>query len=128
MYSVDSRRGSGLYIISDSRFTWGNSANRWDGAQKTFASRTTPDIFGFCGDAFFPPSILRTLIDLGDSGCVFSEADDAKERHRKIVDLFKNAISREVKAMVADPPKTQVTDDGSRQLIPWRETWRRPTR
>ncbi len=102
MYAVDSRKGSGLYVLSDSRFTWGTSAQRWDGAQKTFASRTSPDIFGFCGDAFFPPTILRSLIDLADSGCVFAEGDDADQRHLKIADLFKSAISREVNALQQD--------------------------
>lgn len=50
--AIDARGPSAMYIITDSRISWPNGGH-WDAGQKTFVSACSPDIFGFCGDAFF---------------------------------------------------------------------------
>src|SRR5690242_15885211 len=73
--AIDARGPSALYIISDSRLTfYGNSEKRWDAAQKTFASLRTPDIFGFCGDAIFPPAVLRQILEQINYGLIFHDS------------------------------------------------------
>jgi hypothetical protein len=67
---------------------------RWDAGQKAFASRRTPDIFGYCGDAFFPPAILRQLVDQVDSGLLFASDLPAAGRHDAILAAFRNAMER----------------------------------
>lgn len=90
--SVDPRGPCAIYIITDSRITWGNARARWDAAQKAFASRWSPDIFGFCGDAFFPPAILRQLMEQIDSGLLFTEGLTAADRHAVFVETFRKTL------------------------------------
>lgn len=90
--SVDQRGPCALYIVSDSRITWGGAQSRWDSGQKVFASQFTPDIFGFCGDAYFPPLILSQIISQIDAGILFSRTAPPAERHAKTVKLFQSAI------------------------------------
>ena len=91
--SVDSRGASALYILSDSRITFGSSnPNHWDAGQKTFCSHVSADIFGFCGDAFFPPYAIRQMIDMIDSGLLFSKNDAAEFRHNQSFSVFRSTI------------------------------------
>ena len=90
--SIDARGPSALYLITDSRITWENSLRKWDAGQKTFASRTTPDVFGFCGDAFFPPTILRQIMDQIELGLL--GGSDTDRRHAALVERFKESISK----------------------------------
>ena len=96
--SIDARGPSGLYIITDSRITWESDAARWDAGQKTFASPRTPDVFGFCGDAFFPPSILRQLLECLNAGLMFADDIDAAGRHTVASEAFQNAMQRRTMA------------------------------
>jgi hypothetical protein len=52
------------YIATDSRITWG--ARAWDFGRKTYASRTTADIFGYCGDVLFPSLALSQFVSALD--------------------------------------------------------------
>lgn len=79
--SVDSRGPCALYIASDSRITWGKSQDRWDAGQKTFASSSSPDIFGFFGSAFFPTQVLNQVTRQIEAGILFDSDADAEERH-----------------------------------------------
>lgn len=92
--SVDARGPCGLYIITDSRISWTNSKDRWDSCQKTFASRRFPDIFGYCGDAFFPPMMLRQILEQVDAGLVCHEALNAYDRHQSIFESMRQAMER----------------------------------
>ena len=83
--SIDQRGPCALYIVSDSRITWGGKETRWDSGKKVFASQFSPDIFGFCGDAYFPPLMLSQIISQIDSGIIFDRAAPSAERHAKIV-------------------------------------------
>lgn len=96
--SVDERGPSALYIITDSRITWERSTIRWDAGQKTFASHASPDIFGFCGDAFFPPAIIRQVIEQLDAKLLCGDSLDASQRHERIAGVLRQAISQRIGA------------------------------
>ena len=59
---VDQRRVASVYIASDSRISWGDS-HFWSQGRKTFASATTPHIFGYWGDVLFPSMAIPTVLD-----------------------------------------------------------------
>ena len=82
--SVDQRGPCALYIITDSRITWGDAANKWDSGKKTFASSRFPDVFGYCGDAFFPPMMLSQIIEQLDAGLLCGDDATADTRTEAI--------------------------------------------
>ncbi len=90
--SVDARGPAALYLISDSRLSWGTGAY-WDGGRKTFGCANTPDIFAYCGDALIATTVLGTIVELADSGCLFRHDAGADARHEGFVDAFKVALS-----------------------------------
>jgi hypothetical protein len=96
--SIDARGPSALYLITDSRITWGNSTQRWDSGQKTFASRSTPDIFGFCGDAYFPPSILRQVLERIDLGIISLPENNSVHRHAIVTQHLRDSLTTQVNA------------------------------
>ncbi|MCY3876731.1 MAG: hypothetical protein OXF88_20870 [Rhodobacteraceae bacterium] len=103
--SVDARGPCAMYIITDSRitYTWNTTIiGKWDAGQKTFAPTNFPDIFGFCGDAHFPPSAIRQMIDLVNNNILFHPSDSAKCRHRIAIDVIRSVIERTTDA----PPIT----------------------
>lgn len=51
-----------MYIASDSRISWG-TVDTWDRGRKTFASSSSPHIFGYWGDVLFPSLALPTVLD-----------------------------------------------------------------
>jgi len=80
---VDSRAPSSIYIASDSRITWNNS-NKWDYGRKIFGFRNSPDILGYCGDAFFPTQVLSQIVDIGDKGLLFEKNANSKDKFEAI--------------------------------------------
>ncbi len=81
--SIDSRRPSACYLVSDSKITW-PSGDQWDTAQKLFAAENTPDIFGYCGDVQFPTLALRQVVEQADRGLLFPVGASAEVRHTAI--------------------------------------------
>jgi len=102
--SVDSRGPCGLYILTDSRISWGPD-HRWDGGQKAFASRRFPDVFGYFGDAYFPPMMLRQVLEQLDSGLVCCDDVDAADRHTAILQALRLAMTR----ISGHPPTSDFT-------------------
>ena len=90
--SVDQRGPCALYIAADSRVTWGSSGNRWDSVQKTFISNTSPDIFGFCGDAFVAPNILNQVVRHIEAGILFATTASAIERHKRTLKSIQASV------------------------------------
>lgn len=77
---VDSRGQSSCYIASDSRFSWSDPQSgvvrqSWDCGRKIFCSRTTPDIWGYCGDVLIPSTLLGQLIEAIDEGIIAYRGD-----------------------------------------------------
>lgn len=89
--AVDSRGASALYVITDSRITWKGYSGIWDGAAKTFAS-SSADIFGFCGDAYFPPAILDQVLQQAGLGLLYDSGADALTRHTAIKECFRRSL------------------------------------
>lgn len=93
--AVDARGASALYIIADSRITWQGLPGRWDGAQKTFASQHA-DIFGFCGDGFFPPVILQQVMLQSKLGLLYQQEANSLTRHEIVMDAFRRTLKSAV--------------------------------
>ena len=88
--SVDSRRASACYLISDSRISWPQGTS-WDSGQKLFASSRFPDIFGYCGDVQFPTLALRQVVERADRGLLFPDGTPSSDRNRMIVESLTTA-------------------------------------
>jgi hypothetical protein len=71
---IDTHGPASIYIASDSRISWGDG-KYWNVGRKVFASKTSPEIFGYCGSVTFPIQILGQLIELIDSGLLFVAED-----------------------------------------------------
>ncbi|MFO0763029.1 MAG: hypothetical protein U0359_41720 [Byssovorax sp.] len=77
---ADSRGPASLYLASDSRITWDGEPQRWNLGRKLFASRTTPDIFGYVGQVEFSLHLVGRLVDGLESGVVPANPYDASRR------------------------------------------------
>jgi hypothetical protein len=99
---VDGRGTSALYFVSDSRLTWAPAGLEWSLGRKLFASGTTSDIFGYCGDVLFPSLVLGQLESLLNSS-VLSASDEAPyKRHELIVRMIQNSLESYPAARRAD--------------------------
>jgi hypothetical protein len=90
--SIDSHGATAFYLASDSRITW-NPHERWDAGRKVFASRVHPDAFGYCGDVVFPSLVLSQILEILDTGMLFTDAQLPDERHSKVVSAIKMSFS-----------------------------------
>lgn len=95
---VDPRGPASLYLVSDSRISWGSYFNRWDAGRKLFACRRTPDVLGYVGDVLFPSLILGQIIDAADGGVLFPMDASAEARHAVIVETVKASLARRFNA------------------------------
>lgn len=84
---VDSHAPSSVYFASDSRLS--TDSMQWDFGRKLFASKISPDIFGYVGDVLFPSQILSQLVDIIDSGILFLENDSVEKKLDKIRSFLK---------------------------------------
>ncbi len=80
---------SSAYIITDSRISW--ESQTWDFGRKTYASRQTPDIFGYCGDVVFPSLVLSQFVSALDEGLY---SGDAKQRHDGLERLVRTSFDK----------------------------------
>lgn len=82
---VDSRKPSSIYVVSDSRISWGNTA-KFDFGKKVFGCKNSPDIFGYCGDVLFPSIVLNQLIDIADQGLLFGDKWPCEQKSQAVID------------------------------------------
>lgn len=91
--AIDSRNPSAVYIVSDSRISWGKRA-KFDFGKKVFGCNNSPDIFGYCGDVLFPSIVLNQITDLIDQGLLYGENWDCIQKTeavtKKLIESFKN--------------------------------------
>jgi len=87
----DSRAPSSVYFASDSRLSTGSG--QWDFGRKLFASKLSPDIFGYVGDVLFPSQILSQLVEIIDSGILFLENDSVEKKLIKIMSFLKQVTN-----------------------------------
>lgn len=94
---VDSRKPSSIYIVSDSRISWGKIA-KFDFGKKVFGCKNYPDIFGYCGDSLFPSIVLGQIVDVADQGLLFDENWTCEQKSQAVIDQliqsFKNYPSK----------------------------------
>lgn len=86
---VDQRAPASLYIASDSRIGW--EGEYWDRGAKTFASPTTPDILGYCGDVVFPALVLPQFVASLGAGLV---GKSWRNRHQALRRLVARSIQK----------------------------------
>jgi hypothetical protein len=89
---VDGRGTTSLYFVSDSRISWGPAGPEWSLGRKLFASKTTSDIFGYCGDVLFPSLVLGQLESLLNSSVLFTGNENPSDRHEVIVRMIQNSL------------------------------------
>jgi hypothetical protein len=85
---ADQRGPASIRIAADSRITWslnGTVLRKWDYGRKVFASRTQPDMIGYCGDSFFPTQTISQVIDLIDSGAFFPSGTLPQQKVQLVV-------------------------------------------
>ncbi len=80
---IDTHGPASIYIASDSRISWGRG-KYWNVGRKIFASKTSPEIFGYCGSVTFPIQILGQLVELIDSGLLFVAGDSFAVKLEKL--------------------------------------------
>lgn len=80
---IDTHGAASVYIASDSRISWGYG-KYWNVGRKVFASRTSPEIFGYCGSVTFPIHILGQIIELIDNKLLFDENDSHEVKLEKV--------------------------------------------
>lgn len=89
--AVDTHGPSSIYLASDSRVSWG-TYDHFDHGRKVFGCTKSPDIFAYCGDVLFPSIVLNQIVDIADSGVLFSPSDSCEVRFqaifKKLVELF----------------------------------------
>ena len=124
--SVDARGPCALYIVSDSRITWKKHEHRWDSGQKTFASSSSPDIFGYCGSAFFPTQILNQATRQIEAGILFDRNANARERHGRWFTTVKRSLENSQDALIEDFTLLHGARDGDGmkcEFLLWKSTW-----
>lgn len=124
--SIDARGPCALYIVSDSRITWGKHENRWDSGQKTFASSKTPDIFGYCGSAFFPTQILNQVTRQIEAGILFNSNANARERHGRWLTTVQSSLNNSHGAVIEDFTLLHGSRNGDGmkcEFLLWKSTW-----
>ncbi len=84
--AIDSRGPTSLYFASDSRFTWAPGVT-WDYGRKLFASRSHPDILGYCGDVLFASHAIGQALELLEAGLLYP-ADAAPEARAATLEAF----------------------------------------
>lgn len=77
-----------VYIASDSRVTWDDGRISWDRGKKVFASSTSPEIFGYCGDTRFAALAISQIIGAIDAGYLFHPDDSALTKLLKVKQLI----------------------------------------
>lgn len=83
-----SKEISAMYIMSDSRISWGNN-DKWDCGRKIFHFNNHPDILGYCGDVLFPTQVLSSVISMGDAELLFNKYDLFNVKSDKIFAAIK---------------------------------------
>jgi len=86
--SVDNRGPSALYVASESRFSWGGPGKTWDSGAKLFASRTTPDLFGFSGDVLSATVLLNQTCTFLEHNALFNSSHSPNEKASRLQEFL----------------------------------------
>ncbi len=89
---VDSRGPSSIYLVSDSRISWGGTPSSFDFGSKVFASSASTDMFSYCGDVLFPVIALGQIESLMAEDILDFEQLSSTQRHSEVATLLKGAF------------------------------------
>jgi hypothetical protein len=87
----DHRKHNSIYIASDSRLT-ADKVVVSDSAQKVFACRSRPEIYGYCGNAGLPPAMLAELVRDLDGGRAWHLETDATRSAGLVVERLSRCL------------------------------------
>lgn len=82
-----------VYLVSDSRITWGRADRRWENGRKVFAPLTEPHLFGYNGDVVLPALILGQLTSAMDARVLFDAGATAADRHQTVFGVIRRAVA-----------------------------------
>ena len=82
---VDTPSPCSAYLLSDSRFSWGTNRDTYNFGRKLFALKNSPDILGYCGDAFFSSQVLSQIVSLDDNNLLFQKHEGSLMRSKIIL-------------------------------------------
>lgn len=88
-----------LYLVSDSRISWGPSSMRWDAGRKVFAPISRPHMFGYFGAVLLPALALGQIVDLINQGAL---SDDDDQLAFEVESLLALSASRQSNAPLGD--------------------------
>jgi hypothetical protein len=83
-----------IYIVSDSRISWGRHEAHWDGGRKVFTCRIEAHMFGYCGDVVFPSLVLAQIVSAIDNGVLFRSNASAEEKHEGVYTSLRKSFQR----------------------------------
>lgn len=102
----DQNNISALYIGSDSRISWEPVGGCYDEGQKLFGCSKYPEIFAYCGDAFFPHMALARLIHMIDKGFIFKDVNDLAEKRCKVRSYIQDVFAKYPREQLIDTKST----------------------
>ncbi|MGH8243269.1 MAG: hypothetical protein ACRETY_07975 [Steroidobacteraceae bacterium] len=82
-----------VYLVSDSRITWGTADRRWENGRKVFAPLTEPHLFGYSGDVVLPALILGQVVSAMDARVLFDAGATAADRHQAVFRVIRRAVA-----------------------------------
>jgi len=100
---VDSRGPASLYMMSDSRISWGKDS--WDFGKKVFAFKNSSDVIGYCGDVHFPLQVISQVVNLADNGIIFNDSHSSSKKFER--------IKYKIKELLESYPKKYMNDSFS---------------
>ncbi|HEY2711445.1 MAG TPA: hypothetical protein VGI60_02940 [Chthoniobacterales bacterium] len=80
---IDTHGPASIYIAADSRISW-NASKTYDYGRKVFALKSSPDIFGYCGDVLFPSLVLSQILEMADAGLLYDENSSSQTKFEAV--------------------------------------------
>lgn len=80
---IDPHGPTSIYIAADSRISW-TPPKTYDYGRKVFALKSSPDIFGYCGDVLFPSMVLSQILEMADAGLLYNENSSSRIKFEAI--------------------------------------------
>ena len=91
-----------IYIVSDSRITWGSAQHRWEAGRKVFATQVEPHLFGYCGDVILPALVIGQIISAIDSGVLYPKNASAIDQHDAVLKAVQRSLDQAISTPTSD--------------------------
>jgi hypothetical protein len=97
----DQNGPTSAYLVSDSRYSYGNNFKVFDSGSKLLALQKSSDLLGFCGEVSLSNSFLMTLASEDHSALLFPPAFDSKQRYQVVSDKFEKYFRGQTQSLPA---------------------------